>query len=113
MVIPLKCYVLNIHSLQLIVNSLFIKINTLQEKNMKLESAAIVTVSSILIAVAFLSGAFMSEVVAQERLMHIDRNVSAYVKQQQAEPDTQVALDLIMQLTIENIRLKKAVGITE
>jgi hypothetical protein len=62
--------------------------------------------------VAFLSGAFLSSVVAQERLMRINSHVGTYVTQTQGN-NKQVALDVIMGLIVENVKLKKAAGQTE
>ena len=70
-----------------------------------------VTIIAIAI-IAFLSGAFATHVVAQDRLMRINAHVGVYVNQTQGY-DKQIALDVIMNLITENIKLKKAAGITE
>lgn len=57
--------------------------------------------------VSFLSGSFLTNVVAQDRLMRINSHVGTYVVQ------SQVALDAMMGVIVENVKLKKAAGQTE
>lgn len=67
---------------------------------------------SSIIIFSFLCGIFINHLGAQERLMRINTSVGTYVTQTQGN-NKQIALDVIMNLIVENIRLKKAAGITE